>query len=71
MLIETRMAVTPKRFELCLDLKSLPAVSARELPIGLRWRASRPKAEFPAPEKLTQSGRVLGEQGVKRVDHTE
>ena len=64
------MAVTPKPFELCPDFKSLPAVSARELSIDLTWRASGPKAEFPAPEIGAQNGRVLGERGVKTKNIT-
>ena len=54
-------------FELCPDFKSLPAVSARELPIDLRWRASRPKPEFPAPEIETERRCAQGERGVKKT----
>ena len=61
------LAIAREPFERCPHFKSPSPVSARELSIGLRWRASRPNAEFPAPEIETQSGRVLGERGVKKT----
>ena len=58
------LAIAREPFELCPHFKSPSPVSRRELSIDLRWRASRPKPEFPAPEIETQSGCAQGERGV-------
>ena len=52
-------------FELCPHFKSLSSTARRELSIDLRWRASGPKPEFPAPEIGAQNGCAQGELGVK------
>ena len=59
------LAIAREPFELCSHFKSSSSVSRRELSIDLRWRASRPKPEFPAPEIETRIGCALGERGVK------
>ena len=43
------------------------AVSRRDLSIDVTWRARRRKPEFPALGLGTQSTRVQGERGVKRL----
>ena len=59
------LAIAREPFELCSHFKSPSPVSRRELSIDLRWRASRPKPEFPAPEIETERRCAQGERGVK------
>ena len=61
------LAIAREPFELCPRFKSLSSVSRRELSIDLRWRASRPKPEFPAPEIETERRCAQGERGVNKV----
>ena len=54
--------------------KSPPVLRLTEpgtmLSIDLRWRASRPKPEFPAPDLQTESRCAQGERGVKTLQST-
>ena len=60
------LAIAREPFELRSHLKSPSSVSRRELSIDLRWRASRPKPEFPAPEIETERRCAQGERCLKK-----